>query len=114
MRIRHRSPDMEIKHLRTFVAVAEHGTVSAAADLLHITQPALSRQIESLEAEFGFQLFARSGRRLLLTTQGDELLADCRTLLSQVSALADQAQALRQGDTRVLRIATSALTIEGF
>jgi DNA-binding transcriptional LysR family regulator len=104
---------MDIRHLRTFVAVAEHGTVSAAADVLHITQPALSRQITRLEDGFGFKLFNRSGRRLLLTAAGEELIADCRNLLSQVAALTDQAQALRRGEVTVLRIAGSALTIEG-
>src|SRR5262245_17602412 len=111
---RHRLSDMDIRHVRTFVAVAEHGTVSAAAEMLHVTQPALSRQIVSLEQEFGFKLFTRSGRRLLLTPHGEELLADCRNLLSHVGALIEQAQTLRRGELRVLRIATSALTIEGF
>ena len=55
---------MDLKRLRTFVAVAEHGTVSKAAAVLNITQPALSRQIGALEYEFGFPLFERSGRRL--------------------------------------------------
>ena len=65
---------MDLKRLRTFVAVAEHGTVSKAAAVLNITQPALSRQIGSLEHEFGFALFERSGRRLLLTPRGEQLL----------------------------------------
>ena len=65
---------MDLKRLRTFVAVAEHGTVSKAAEVLNITQPALSRQIGSLEHEFGFELFERSGRRLLLTPRGEQLL----------------------------------------
>jgi len=51
---------MDLKRLRTFLAVAEHGTVSKAAEVLHITQPALSRQISSLEHEFGFELFEPS------------------------------------------------------
>jgi DNA-binding transcriptional LysR family regulator len=110
----HRLSGMDIRHVRTFVTVAEHGTVSAAAGMLHVTQPALSRQIVSLEQEFGFKLFARSGRRLLLTPQGEELLADCRNLLSHVGALTEQAQTLRRGELRVLKIATSSLTIEGF
>ena len=103
---------MDLKRLRTFVTVAEHGTVSKAAAVLNITQPALSRQIGSLEYEFGFALFERSGRRLLLTPRGEQLLADCRSILARAASLAERAQALRRGDIKVLKVAGSALTIE--
>jgi LysR family nitrogen assimilation transcriptional regulator len=93
---------MDLKRLRTFVTVAEHGTVSKAAAVLNITQPALSRQIGSLEYEFGFALFERSGRRLLLTPRGEQLLADCRSILARAASLAERAQALRRGDIKVL------------
>ena len=76
----HRSaPVMDIKRLKSFVTVAEQGTVSKAANLLRITQPALSRQISGLEQEIGFELFAREGRRLTLTARGEQLLDDCRS-----------------------------------
>jgi LysR family nitrogen assimilation transcriptional regulator len=104
---------MDLKRLRTFVTVADHGTISAAADLLRITQPALSRQITSLEQELGFKLFGRAGKRLLLTALGEQLLGDCRNLLTRVGALAERAEAFRRGDLAVLKIAGSALTIEG-
>ena len=60
---------MDLKRLRTFVAVADLGTVSKAALRLRISQSALSRQISDLEYECGFQLFDRIGRRLFLTTE---------------------------------------------
>jgi DNA-binding transcriptional LysR family regulator len=104
---------MDLRRLRTFVAVAEHGSVSRAAQALRITQPALSRQIASFEEELGFKLFERAGRRLLLTARGEQLLGDCRSLLTHVSALSDRVGALRRGDMHTLRIAASALTIEG-
>lgn len=104
---------MDLKRLKTFVAVAEHGTISKAAQVLRITQPALSRQISALEQELGFKLFGRVGRRVTLTTQGEHLLGDCRSLLTHAATVSDRAQALRRGDIRVLRIAASALTIEG-
>ena len=103
---------MDIKRLRTFVAVAEHGTVSKAAEVLHITQPALSRQIASLEHDFGFELFARSGRRLTLTPQGEQLLGSCRSLLACFATVSERAQALRRGDTKELKITATSLTIE--
>jgi DNA-binding transcriptional LysR family regulator len=104
---------MDLRRLKTFVTIAEHGTVSKAASLLHITQPALSRQIGSLEQEFGFKLFGRAGRRLVLTTQGQQLLGECRHLLARADALAERVQSLRRGDVKVVRILASALTIEG-
>jgi Bacterial regulatory helix-turn-helix protein, lysR family len=55
---------MDLKRLRTFVVVADLGTVSKAALRLRISQSALSRQISDLEYEFGFKLFDRIGRRL--------------------------------------------------
>jgi LysR family transcriptional regulator, nitrogen assimilation regulatory protein len=104
---------MDIKRLRAFVTVAEHGTVSKAAQILHVTQPALSRQIAAFERDLGFNLFQRVGRRLTLTPRAEQLLGDCRGLLTTLSALAERAQALRRGEIKVLRIAASALTIEG-
>ena len=104
---------MDLKRLKSFVAVAEQGTVSQAAHLLRITQPALSRQIGALEQEIGFKLFARAGRRLALTAHGEQLLGDCRSLLSHAGTVSQRAQSLRRGDIRMLHIAASALTIEG-
>ena len=104
---------MEFRRLRAFVAVAEHGTVSKAAQVLHITQPALSRQIAAFEADLGFKLFQRSGRRLTLTPRAEQLLGECRSLLTHASSLDERAQALRRGDIKVLKVAASAMTIEG-
>jgi DNA-binding transcriptional LysR family regulator len=104
---------MDLRRLRTFVTVAEHGSVSKAAEVLCITQPALSRQIGGLEQDLGFALFERIGRRLVLTPHGEQFLGDCRRLLGHASAVEERALALRRGDVRVLRVAASALTIEG-
>ena len=104
---------MDLRHIRTFVAVAECGTVSKAAVHLHVAQPALSRQISNLESQFGVRLFDRVGRRLLLTSEGEQLLSDCRGLLNYARALGEQAQMLRRGDVGVLRVAASPHLIEG-
>src|ERR1700722_3991072 len=103
---------MDLRHARTFVTVAELGTVSKAALRLRIAQPALSRQLIDLEHELGLQLFDRVGRRLLLTGEGEQLLSACRVLLNSASAVTEQAQLLRHGDTGVLRIAGSPQHIE--
>jgi DNA-binding transcriptional LysR family regulator len=104
---------MDLRHARTFVTIADLGTVSKAAVRLRIAQPALSRQISNLEQELGLKLFDRVGRRLVLTGEGEQLLGDCRGLLGFASALGERAQLLRRGDTGVLKIAASPQFIEG-
>lgn len=103
---------MDLRHARTFVTVAELGTVSKAALRLRVAQPALSRQLIDLEHELGLRLFDRVGRRLLLTGEGEQLLSGCRVLLNSASAVAEQAQLLRHGDTGVLKVAGSPQHIE--
>jgi DNA-binding transcriptional LysR family regulator len=104
---------MDLRHARTFVTVAELGTVSGAAQRLRIAQPALSRQIATLEGELGLKLFDRTRGRLMLTAEGEELLGDCRSLLKQASSLGERAQLLRHGETGILRVAASPQFIEG-
>jgi len=103
---------MDIKRLRTFVAVAELGTVSRAALGLRISQSALSRQISDLEQEFGFKLFDRVGRRLMLTAIGEQLLGDCRDVLGHVGSLGERVDLFRRGDRGVLKVAAPPHTIE--
>ncbi len=62
---------MDLRQVRTFVTVADLGTVSKAAAHLHIAQPALSRQISELEHQLNLKLFDRIGRRLLLSGAGE-------------------------------------------
>lgn len=104
---------MDLRRARTFVTVAELGTVSRAALHLRVAQPALSRQIGELQREFGFKLFDRVGRGLVLTGEGEQLLADCRRLLNDAEAIGERAQLLRRGDTGVLKVAASPQFIEG-
>ena len=104
---------MDLRQIRTFVTVADLGTVSKAAERLHTAQPALSRQIAQLEDLLGVRLFDRVGRRLALTNPGEELLAQCRGLLTHASAVREHADHLRRGDAGVLRVLTSPHLIEG-
>ena len=103
---------MDLRHLRTFVIVAELGTVSKAAERLRIAQPALSRQIWGLERELGLKLFDRVGRRLVLSGDGEQLLGNCRNLLGYASSLTDQAQQLRTGDRGLLKVTASSHLID--
>ena len=89
---------MNLRHARTFATVAELGTVSKAAERLRIAQPALSRQISAYEHELGLKLFDRVGSRLVLTSEGEQLLGDCHVLLNYARALEERALLLRGGD----------------
>jgi LysR family hca operon transcriptional activator len=84
---------MELRHLRYFVAVAEAGSLTVAADQkLHTSQPSLSRQIRDLEDEIGARLLTRRARGIELTPAGRAFLDHARVVLSQVEAAAEAAR----------------------
>jgi len=74
---------VELRHLRYFVAVAEMKNVSRAALKLHVSQPALTRQIRDLEDELGVQLFERTGKAVNLTDAGRLFLKEACTVLER-------------------------------
>lgn len=74
--------------LEYFVAVAEEGQLTRAAARLHISQPPLTRQMKSLEAELGVSLFERSARGVRLLPAGERLLERAREILTLVDAAA--------------------------
>jgi LysR family hca operon transcriptional activator len=85
--------EMELRHLRYFVAVAEAGSLTvAAARKLHTSQPSLSRQIRDLEGEVGAQLLTRRARGIELTPAGRAFLEHARSVLSQVEAATEAAR----------------------
>lgn len=75
---------MDMKQLRTFVEVADRGSLTRAADSIHVAQPALGRQIRLLEEELGVRLFDRHGRGMLLTDAGRRLQDRARAILRLV------------------------------
>src|SRR5713226_1798428 len=84
---------MELRHLRYFVAVADAGSLTVAAErMLHTSQPSLSRQIRDLEDEVGAQLLRRRARGIELTPAGRAFLDHARLVLSQVEAAAEAAR----------------------
>lgn len=95
---------MELRHLRYFIVVAEHLSVRAASEQLHVTQPAISRQIRDLEETIGATLFARSARGLVLTEAGTAYLEDARAILASVAAANLHAQRIAAGIEGRLRI----------
>ena len=88
---------MELRHLRYFVAVAEEGSLTVAAERrLHTAQPSLSRQIRDLEQEVGVTLLTRSARGIELTPAGRAFLEHARLALGQVQAAIDAARRAAQ------------------
>src|ERR1700752_2867479 len=75
---------MELRHLRYSAAVAAHGSFSRAANQLHLTQPALSRQVKSLEEEIGITLIVRGQNTISLTSAGEAFYEEAKDLLAGV------------------------------
>ena len=86
---------MTLQQLSYFLAAAEHGSFSAAAETLHMAQPSLSDQIRRLEAELGMPLFARAGRGLVLTEAGQLLRPHAERTLAEAEAAADAVREVR-------------------
>jgi aminoethylphosphonate catabolism LysR family transcriptional regulator len=91
-------------HLRSFHAVATHGSFTRAAEMLHITQPTLSGQVKELEERYGTKLFVRLGRRIELTDIGKSAFSITRLMFrheEEVEHLLQSARALKSGELRV-------------
>jgi DNA-binding transcriptional LysR family regulator len=86
---------MTLQQLRYFLAAAERGSFSAAAEALHMAQPSLSDQIRKLEAELGVALFARAGRKLALTEAGRMLRPHAERTLASAEEAADSVKEVR-------------------
>lgn len=95
---------MDARQLRYFVAVAEALNFRRAADLLHVAQPALSRQVQSLERSLRVQLLERDKHHVRLTSAGQAVLEQSRTILQQLDDLAAVAQEAAKGETGALRV----------
>lgn len=105
---------MNIRRLQYFIAVVEHGTVTAAAEVLHIAQPALSRQLKTLERELRIELFQSAGNRLVLTNSGRAFVPMARKLLAESRDLDAAVQVLRTGQVQRLSCAATTASLRGF
>jgi LysR family transcriptional regulator, cyn operon transcriptional activator len=103
---------MNLRQLRTFVTIADAGGLSKAEGRLHLSQPAACRQLQTLEADLGVPLFNRIGRRMQLTSEGEDLLRRSRRLLQDADAIGERARALKSGQTGILRVGATPQTIE--
>jgi LysR family transcriptional regulator, benzoate and cis,cis-muconate-responsive activator of ben and cat genes len=102
---------MELRHLRYFTAVAAHGSFNRAAGTLHLTQPALSRQVKDLEEELGVRLLVRGPNAVTLTDTGELFYEDARDILAR----AEEAVRRARGESRseVLRVGYAPSTTAG-
>jgi DNA-binding transcriptional LysR family regulator len=102
---------MELRHLRYFAAVAAHGSFNRAAATLHLTQPALSRQVKDLEEELGVRLLVRGKNAVTLTDAGEVFYEEARDLLGR----ADKAVQRVRGESRneVLRVGYAPSLVAG-
>src|SRR5690349_5659751 len=85
---------MDLRRLRLFIAVAEHGGFTAAADEVHVAQPAVSLAVRELEQELGAALFTRSRAGARLTAAGEALLGPARQAIRDVEHAADAVAAV--------------------
>ncbi|GGY00636.1 LysR family transcriptional regulator [Vogesella alkaliphila] len=101
---------LELRHLKTLLALAETGSVSQAAKRVFLTQSALSHQIKALEAHYGLSLFERKTQPLRLTPAGERLLLLAREVHAHIGAAERDLARLREGEAGELRIAVECHT----
>ncbi|MBX9590140.1 MAG: LysR family transcriptional regulator [Hyphomonadaceae bacterium] len=94
------------------MSIVDSGSIARASARLNVSQPAASRQVLALEVELGVQLFDRIGRRLRLTSHGEDLLQQSRQLLMEADVLSARARALKGGHTGILRVGATPMVIE--
>ena len=100
-----------MRTLGYFVAVAETGSVSAAAGVVHVTQPAISRQIRQLETELGVELFARTAGRLQLSAAGRQFLPHAQDVLRRADGARNAARSYAAGRLERITIAAPTTTL---
>jgi DNA-binding transcriptional LysR family regulator len=98
---------MELRHLRYFVAVAAHGSFNRAAEVLHLTQPALSRQVKNLEGELGVQLLVRAQNMAKLTEAGVLFYEEAREVLARANEAVQRVRGEAQSETLTVGYAPS-------
>lgn len=102
---------MDIRQARHLIAVIEHGNILRAADAIHISQPALSKSIQNLEAELGVALLERGPRGVRPTIYGENLLKHARLILNQADQAIAENRAIKDGQLGHLRLGLANFAI---
>ena len=103
-------PLLEVRHLALVTEIAGTGSVTRAAERLHLTQSALSHQLREIESRLATPLFLRLGRRMVLTPAGERVLASARRVLDDLVRAEDDLRSLSAPGTGVLRLCTQCNT----
>lgn len=99
-----RRRSMDLQKLRYFHTTAQLEHITRSAEILHISQPSLTQAIHSLEKEYGVELFAREGRKVVLTDAGKYLKTRLDTLLPEFDHLATEMEELKVSETKTVRL----------
>ncbi|MGO1296518.1 MAG: LysR family transcriptional regulator [Vibrio sp.] len=102
---------MEIRQIRYFIAVANELSLSAASRKIHIAQPALTRQIQALEASVGVELLTRTARGVAMTSAGKVFLKEAEKLLVDLDEAKNKAVRTEQGMLGELRVGTTIMLL---
>ena len=102
---------MDMRQIRQFIAVVEHGNMLRAADAIHLSQPALTKSIKNLEDELGVQLLTRGPRGVTPTVYGDVLLRHARLLRNEGERAVAEIRALKAGHVGHLRFGVANFSI---
>jgi DNA-binding transcriptional LysR family regulator len=101
---------LRLRHFELLVVLAEAGTMRAAADRLHLSQPAISKMLIEAEEAFGARLFERSRQGVAVTSAGGAAVHRARVVLGEVAHARDEVGAVRKGASAVLRVGTFSVT----
>ncbi|MEV4064373.1 LysR family transcriptional regulator [Nonomuraea dietziae] len=97
--------DIDLRHLRSFLAVAQERSITGAGAVLHLTQQAVSTHVRRLERSLGVVLLVRTSRGVLLTAAGEELAAGGVAVINDVAHLAERVRAVADAQAGTLRLA---------
>ncbi|SAK66107.1 LysR family transcriptional regulator [Caballeronia ptereochthonis] len=100
---------LKVRHLEIFRAVVKSGSVSAAARLLYVSQPAVTKTLRMLEEEIGLTLFLRVKGRLVCTPEAEAILPEIERLFGSVQSIAETAREIQQGHRGSIRVSTVSM-----
>jgi LysR family transcriptional regulator, regulator for metE and metH len=99
-----------LQHFRLVDTIVKEGSLTKAADTLHVTQSALSHQLKELELELEMPIFHRKGKKMQLSSEGTRFLTTAEKVLTELKLLETDMRNLKRGETGTLRLSTQCYT----